>query len=84
MDFVCALLTVYTFVLFGRAIIFWFAMDSGSALAPIARILFDLTEPVLAPVRSVLRPVPMGGMGLDLPLMAVVFFIIVLRSAICG
>ncbi len=83
MDFVCALLSVYTVVLFGRAVISWFPMDSGSALAPVSRILFDLTEPVLAPVRGVIRPVAMGGMGLDLSLMVVVFFIIVLRGAIC-
>lgn len=82
-DLLCSLLTVYTFVLFGRAIISWFPMDQGSALAPVARILFDLTEPVLAPVRSVLQPVSMGGMGLDLSLMAVVFLIFILRGAIC-
>lgn len=83
MDFICALLSVYTVVLFGRAIMSWFPIDSGSALAPVSRILFDLTEPVLAPVRGVIQPVSMGGMGLDLSLMVVVFGIIVMRGAIC-
>jgi YggT family protein len=43
-------------------------------------MLFRVTEPVLAPIRNLLPPVRMGGMGLDLsPL--IVFLVIEVLGA---
>jgi YggT family protein len=45
-------------------------------------VLFTITEPVLAPVRSLLPPVRIGGMGLDLSFMVVVLVVIVLQGVL--
>ena len=57
MAIICDLLSFYTLVIFGRAIFSWFPNVSGVA-AQIARFLFVITEPVLAPLR---RALPSAG-----------------------
>jgi YggT family protein len=79
----CQLLSIYLLVVFGRIILSWFPITPGSALASVYRILHALTEPVLAPVRRILPPVGMGGMGLDLSPIIVTFGIFILQNALC-
>ncbi len=50
------LFTVLTYAIIGRALLSWFNIGPGH---PIGRILFEITEPILGPVR---RVVPMIGM----------------------
>ena len=71
------LLEVYLVILFGRVVLSWFPLSPDGFMAGIARVFYALTEPVLAPLRAVLPPVQMGGMGLDLSPM-IVFFVIIL------
>ncbi len=66
MALLCALLELYIIALFGRIILSWFPIAPGSALASIFSFLYTVTEPVLGPVRRVMPPIGMGGMGLDL------------------
>jgi YggT family protein len=58
-------------VLFPRALLSWFPVSPGSWLIPINTVLYRLSEPVLAPVRRVIPPARMGGMGLDLSFIVV-------------
>lgn len=69
------LLYLYTFVLFGRALMSWFDPSFSSS---IGQIIFKLTEPVVEPVRRIIRP--MGG--LDLSIMVTIFLIIILQRLI--
>jgi hypothetical protein len=46
----CSLVNVYFIVLVARIILSWFPVTPGTALASIASILYDLTEPVLGPL----------------------------------
>jgi len=75
----CALLSAYLVVLILRAILSWFPIRPGTTMAAIARLLTDLTEPVVAPVR---RMIPPAGM-FDIAFMVVFFGVIILRSIIC-
>ena len=68
------LLVVYLVVLVGRAVLSWFPVRSGTFLAGLNSLLFDLTEPVLRPVRRVIPP---AGM-LDLSFMVVFFAVMIL------
>lgn len=73
MRIVHLLLQLYVILLFGRIILSWFPITPGSAIEPVARFLYQVTEPVLGPVRRALPPLRMGGMGLDLsPLIVLV------------
>lgn len=51
-------LQLYSFIILARVLMSWVNLDPYS---PLARALYDLTEPVLAPVRNLL---PTAG-GLD-------------------
>jgi len=50
---------VYVLVLFARAILSWFPYSHDSPLNPVRRVVFLLTEPVLAPFRRIVPPVGM-------------------------
>jgi YggT family protein len=52
-------------------------------MASIFSFLFSITEPVLGPVRRVLPPVRLGGMGLDFSPIVVLFGVQILAQAIC-
>ena len=68
------ILEVYLWgVLFPRAILSWFPVSPGSWLVPINTALYRLSEPVLAPVRRIIPPVRMGGMGIDISFIVVFF-----------
>ena len=63
MTVICNLLSLYLLVLVARAILSWFPLSPGSALAPVVRFLYSVTEPALAPMRRVIPP--MGGFDLS-------------------
>ena len=75
-----AILLVYMIVLAGRAVMSWFPVRPGTFLSSLNGILFDLTEPVLRPVR---RVVPPAG-PIDLSFMVVFFAVVILRSVVAG
>ena len=64
---------VYLVILAGRAVLSWFPVRGGTFLASLNTLLFELTEPVLRPVRRVIPPVGM----FDVSFM-VVFFVLFL------
>jgi YggT family protein len=76
---VCAFVTVYMVVMAARAVLSWFPVRPGTAMASISLVLYELTEPVLAPVRRIIPP---AGM-FDLSFIIVFFLLVILRSIIC-
>jgi len=74
---ICWALQVYFLILLARIVLSWFPA-TGGALDGVQRVLFKVTEPVLGPIRSVLPPVRIGAMGLDLSPMIVIIVISVL------
>lgn len=71
------ILNIYSFVLFGRAILSWFDPTFSSS---IGRIIYDVTEPVIAPIRQVIPPIA----GLDLSIMVAIFLVIILERMIAS
>lgn len=78
--FIGGLLLVFLVVLAVRAILSWFPVRSGTFMAQLNSLLFDLTEPLLRPVRRIIPP--MGGF--DLSFMVVFFFVLLVRNAVVG
>jgi len=76
---VCKFLWLYLVILAARAVLSWFPMKAGSAIAPIARILVDVTEPVLAPLR---RVIPQAGV-IDLSFLVAFVGLSFIREIIC-
>ena len=77
-DVPCALVTVFIVILFLRVILSWFPPPSGGA-ATFYRILLDLTEPILAPLRRMIPPVGM----LDLSVTVLLIFLFIVHGRIC-
>jgi YggT family protein len=64
---VCLLLTLFWLLLFARIILSWIRPSPSSGVARgIVELVFDVTEPVLRPVRGLLPPLRLGMVGLDL------------------
>ncbi len=52
-DFVTIFVQVLTWAIIIRTLLSWFSVGGG-AIQPVFRLLFDITEPVLGPMRRVL------------------------------
>jgi YggT family protein len=73
------ILQVFLLCLLARAVLSWFP-SSGGALDTVRRALMTITEPVLAPIRSLLPPVRLGTFGIDLSFMIVFFAILIIMQ----
>ena len=69
---------IYIVILAGRAVLSWFPVRGGTFLASLNSLLFELTEPVLRPVRKVIPP---AGM-FDVSFMVVFFALVLLQSVL--
>lgn len=79
-------INLYTFILFGRIIMSWFMMSSGGGgndtVESIYRVLYGLTEPLLAPLRSVIPNIRMGMGYLDLSPIVLLILLRIARQVI--
>lgn len=75
-SFVNLLASVLWIALIGRVVVSWLNIGPSSGLYPITALIYQVTEPILAPIRRVL---PRFGM-LDLsPMVAIILITIVQR-----
>jgi YggT family protein len=54
----------------------------GEGFGSVRRVIYQITEPVLAPVRRVIQPVRLGGVMLDLSVTVVFIVVVVLRQLV--
>jgi YggT family protein len=75
-------LTAFILLLIARLVLDWArVLTTGPPWVSRARALAHAgTEPVIAPVRQVLRPVRAGGFSIDLAFTAVFVVVLILRS----
>ena len=83
-QFICLLLQLYLFAIFGRVLLSWFPLNPNGAMATVAGFLYTVTDPVMKRVRRVLPAARFGGMALDFSPVIVIFGITILRRIICG
>jgi YggT family protein len=80
------LLVLFQLVLLARVVVDWVGVLSpgggGSAMYQARRITHGVTEPVIAPVRRVVKPVQLGGVSLDLAFIIVFVGVLVLRTVL--
>ena len=72
-NILCSLGNLYLIAIFARIILSWFPISPDSPFASIFSFLYAITEPVLGPIRRLLPPMGVGGMGLDLSPIIVIF-----------
>jgi YggT family protein len=72
LHFIGGLIQLYILLLIARALLSWFVASPSSGLGKVDRVLAAITEPVLRPIRAVIRPIRVGGTYLDLSILVVV------------
>ncbi len=80
MGIICLLLSLALLVIVVRSLL---SFLPGAANSSFGILLEKITEPVLGPVRRVIRPIRVGNGALDLAPLAVGLAIIVVRGALC-
>lgn len=75
------IIQILSLLIFARAIFSWF--DPGFS-SQIGRVLYQITEPIIAPIRQVLPP--MGALDLSVFVTLILLFILqqLIRSALVG
>jgi YggT family protein len=75
-------LTVFVLLLIARMLLDWAGVlaDNPRWVIRARALTHAATEPVIAPVRRVLRPMRTGGLSIDLAFTAVFVVVLVLRS----
>ncbi|MHB8830349.1 MAG: YggT family protein [Syntrophales bacterium] len=68
------LLNIYLWIVIIRAVLSWVNPDPYN---PIVRLLYQLTEPVMAPIR---RRIPLRGGGMDFSPLIILLGIVFLQS----
>ena len=80
-DIIRAVLIVYELILVVRVFSTWFRVPHSGPLRVILNVVYDVTEPILRPLRRMLPPVRMGMVALDLsPIIVFIVISVVLSS----
>ncbi|RSM89581.1 hypothetical protein DMH04_06275 [Kibdelosporangium aridum] len=78
-------LTLFIIVLVIRAVLDWtgvLAGGGGGAAAKARGVVYRITEPVIRPVRRVVRPIRMGSVSFDLAFTLVFAAAVILRGLV--
>jgi YggT family protein len=79
MGIIVTLLYLFLLVLFAYSILSWFTASGrlayDSPVIKIQRVLSAICEPVLRPIRRIIPPLNVGGVGLDLSVL-IVFLVV--------
>ena len=78
-ELLCAFITVFIVVLIVRAVLSWFPLEQGGFLAQVNRLVIDVTEWAVAPLRRIIPPVGM----FDVSFLVLVFGLFILRGVVC-
>ena len=67
---------IYSYIILARIFLSWLPVDRSN---PIIKLIYQATEPILAPFRVI---IPLGGMGIDLSPIIVYFLLNMLRTSL--
>lgn len=76
---ISTLLGLYRLVLIAYVIIAW-VPRMPEPLQPVAGVIRRLVDPLLAPLRRVMPPLRLGGVGLDLSILVLFFGVSILEA----
>lgn len=76
---VSTLLGLYQLVLIAYVILAW-VPRLPEPLQPAAAVVRRLVDPLLAPLRRVMPPLRLGGVGLDLSILVLFFAVVILQG----
>ncbi len=83
MVILCWALLLYALAFLARAVLSWFPIRSDGLAATIAGGLMLVTDPVLRPLRRLLRPLQVGSVALDFAPTIIMVVLFTVRARIC-
>lgn len=83
MGILCSAIAVYVLVVIARIILEYIPVDYDHPVARVRSALRAVTEPLLAPIRSVLPAVRLGGIALDLSPIVLIVGLNIVAAIIC-
>jgi YggT family protein len=83
-NLLCAALQIYWIVVVARIVMEWIPVSYDHPLARVRSALRSATEPVLGPLRAMLPPMRLGGVGLDLSPIILLVGLSLLTGVICN
>lgn len=83
MAILCYLIQAYSLVVLARIVLEWIPVSFDHPVARVRSAFRSVTEPVLRPLRAILPPVRLGGVGLDLSPLVLLIALGILAAAIC-
>lgn len=79
----CWVLLLYALAFLARALLSWFPMRPDGLPATVAGGLIMITDPILRPLRRLLRPLRVGTVALDFAPTIVMVVLFYVRARIC-
>jgi YggT family protein len=80
----CLLLSIYWLILLVRILASWFPPPRSGPLHALLRFVYDVTDPVLRPLRNLIPAVRMGAMAMDFsPILLFIVIVVVQRAIGC-
>lgn len=83
MTFVCTALQIYALVILARIVLGYFQVPYDHPVAKIRNGVAAVVDPLLRPIRSVMPPVRLGSMALDLSPLVLFFGVQIIQMIIC-
>lgn len=83
MGILCQVLLAYQLVVIARIILEYIPVTADHPVARVRRVFRAVTDPLLQPLRSIIPPVRMGGVGIDLSPLVLLIALSLLAGAIC-
>jgi YggT family protein len=81
----CLLLSIYWLILLVRILASWFPAPRSGLLHALLRFVYDVTDPVLRPLRNLIPAVRMGAMAMDFsPIILFIVIAVVQRAIGCA
>jgi len=83
MSFIRELIQIYIWILVISALLSWFPTTSSQGgLATTKRVLAQVTEPVLRPLRQIVPRPRMGGVSVDFSVLVAIILLVIISSII--
>lgn len=82
MSLLRTIILAYAYIVLTRVVLEWIPVSYDHPVARLRSALRAVTDPVLSPLRSILPPVRMGGMALDLSPMILMVALFLLAGVI--
>jgi YggT family protein len=79
----CSLLGIYVLVVFARIILEWIQVPGGHPVGVVRSALAAVVDPLLRPIRNLVRPVRIGPGALDFSPLILIAAIWVVQRLLC-